>query len=241
MIALAIDAATDRLSVALGTGDGRVAERHLVGARAHARRLIPMIEALLQGAGASSPAGITRIVLADGPGSFTGLRVAAAVGKALVRAGSAELLTAPSLLGRAWTARHGQPGLVLAAASALRGEIYAGWYHLAPGRTVQVVQPAVAMGFDQARAGPRPEYIVGDASDGMLDALAAYWGVALASREASQADARGLLELMAVPGAVSVVGTPERWEPTYGRPAEAQARWEREHGRPLPDSTGHPG
>lgn len=241
MTALAIDAATDRLSVAVAAADGRVVERHLVGARAHARSMIPMIEELLRAAGAMSPAVITRVVLADGPGSFTGLRVAAAVGKALARAGSAELLTVPSLLGRAWTARGGRPGLVLAASSALRGEIYAGWYHLAPDRTVQVVQQAVAMGFDQVRAGRRPEWIVGDASDGMLDALAAYWGAALVSREGSQADARGLLELLDVPGAVSVVGEPDRWEPIYGRPAEAQAKWEREHGRPLPDSTGHPG
>lgn len=241
MMTLAIDAATDRLSVAVATAAGQVVERHLVGARGHARHMIPMIEALLRTAGAASPATIARVVLADGPGSFTGLRVAAAVAKALVRAGQAQLLTAPSLLGRAWTARGGRPGLVLAASSALRGEIYAGWYELAPDRAVHVVHHAVAMGFDEVRAGRRPDCIVGDASDGMLEALAAYWGVTLISREGSQADARGLLELLDVPGAVSVVGAPDRWEPTYGRPAEAQAKWEREHGRPLPDSLGHPG
>ncbi len=241
MTTLAIDAATDRLSVAVASADGQLVERHLVGARGHARNMIPMIQELLGAAGDSSPATISRVVLADGPGSFTGLRVAAAVVKALVRAGRAELWTAPSLLGRAWTARGGRPGLVLSAASALRGEIYAGWYDLAPDRTVHVVHPAVAMGFDEVRARRRPDCIVGDASDGMLEALAAHWGVSLVSREESQADARGLLALLDVTGAVSLVGEPDRWEPTYGRPAEAQAKWEREHGRPLPDSTGHPG
>jgi tRNA threonylcarbamoyladenosine biosynthesis protein TsaB len=241
MTTLAIDAATDRLSVAVTSADGPRVERHLVGARGHARNMIPMIEELLRASGAASPATISRVVLADGPGSFTGLRVAAAVAKALVRAGQSRLLTAPSLLGRAWTAHGGRPGLVLSASSALRGELYAGWYDLAPDRTVQVVHHAVAMGFDEVRAGRRPDCIVGDASDGMLEALAAYWGVTLIPREASQADARGLLELLDVPGAISVVGEPDRWEPTYGRPAEAQAKWEREHGRPLPDSTGHPG
>jgi tRNA threonylcarbamoyladenosine biosynthesis protein TsaB len=241
MITLAIDAATDRLSVAVATADRQVVERHLVGARSHARNMIPMIEELLRAAGATSPASISRVVLADGPGSFTGLRVAAAVAKALVRASQARLLTAPSLLGRAWTARGGRPGLVLSAASALRSEIYAGWYDLTPDRAVHVVHPAVAMGFDEVRAGRRPDCIVGDASDGMLEALAVHWGVTRVSREGSQAYARGLLELLNVPGAVSVVEQPDRWEPIYGRPAEAQAKWEREHGRPLPDSTGHPG
>lgn len=241
MIALAIDAATDRLSVAMASADGQGVERHIVGARGHARRLIPLMEELLRAVDATSPATIERIVIADGPGSFTGLRVAAAVAKALVRAGRTELWTVPSLLGRAWTARGGRPGLVLSASSALRGEIYAGWYDLAPDRAVHVVHPAVAMGFDEVRAGRRPDCIVGDASDGMLEALASHWGVSLVSREESQADARGLLELLDVPGAVSLVEEPERWEPTYGRPAEAQAKWEREHGRPLPDSTGHAG
>ncbi|HUG28842.1 MAG TPA: tRNA (adenosine(37)-N6)-threonylcarbamoyltransferase complex dimerization subunit type 1 TsaB [Gemmatimonadales bacterium] len=241
MNTLAIDAATDRLSVAVAAADGQRVERHLMGARGHARNMILMIEELLRVTGATSPAAISRVVLADGPGSFTGLRVAAAVAKALGRAGRAQLWTAPSLLGRAWTARGGRPGLVLSASSALRGEIYAGWYDLAHDRAVHVVHPAVAMGFDEVRAGRRPDCIVGDASDGMLEALAAYWGVPLVSREESQADARGLLELLEVPGAVSFVGEPDRWEPTYGRPAEAQAKWEREHGRPLPDSTGHSG
>jgi hypothetical protein len=29
------------------------------------------------------------------------------------------------------------------------------------------------------------------------------------------------------------------WEPTYGRPAEAQARWEAAHGRALPNPAGN--
>lgn len=241
MITLALDAATDRLSVAVAAAGGPAIERHLVGARGHARHLVPMIEEALGAAGVASPDAISRVVLADGPGSFTGLRVATSVAKALVRAGRAQLLTAPSLLGRAWTARAGRPGLVLSAASALRGEIYAGWYEFRPGPAVRVVQPAEAMDFARASTGPRPDGIVGDSPDGILEALAAHWQVGLASREGSHADARGLLELLGVAEAAGVVEVPAAWEPTYGRPAEAQAKWEREHGRPLPDSTGNPG
>lgn len=241
MISLAIDAATDRLSVAVASAGSPAVERHLVGARAHARRMIPLIEELLDAVGAASPAAITTIVLADGPGSFTGLRVSAAVAKGLWRAGGASFAVAPSLLARAWTASAGSTGLVLSASSALRGEIYAGWYEFAAGPRIRTVRQALAMGFEQARAGPPPARIVGDASDGMLEALAVHWGVPLVPREGSASDARGLLELLDVPGGVTTVEEPDRWEPIYGRPAEAQAQWERKHGRPLPDSPGHRG
>ena len=82
---LAIDTATDRASIALG-GPGLVAARaEVVGARRHAAELLPAIERCLAEAGLGYGA-LEGIVLADGPGSFTGLRVGAAVAKALVRA-----------------------------------------------------------------------------------------------------------------------------------------------------------
>jgi len=46
-----------------------------------------------------------------------------------------------------------------------------------------------------------------------------------------------LLELCRRSGGARRVD-PDRWEPDYGRPAEAQARWERSHGRPLPNPAG---
>ena len=44
---------------------------------------------------------LTELALSDGPGSFTGLRVGAAVAKALVQARGLPLWTAPSLMVRA--------------------------------------------------------------------------------------------------------------------------------------------
>lgn len=234
MITLALDAATDHLTVAVGRAGGGEWEAHLPGARRHARDLVPVIDRLLAGAG-TTPAGIGQIVLADGPGSFTGLRVATAVAKALVRAGGVTLRVTPSLLGRAWRASGGSPGLVLACAPALRGEVYAGWYRITAADTVVVERAASALRPEALRAGAPPDLIAGDAPEALLDALGRAWAVPVHTREAARPDARALLHLASVPGGTTVVEAAEAWEPVYGRPAEAQARWEQTHGRPLPD------
>lgn len=231
MIVLALDAATDRLSLAAaGPGFAEPVERHVVGARGHARALIPLAVELLDAAGLG-PSSVGRVVLADGPGSFTGLRVATAFAKALVRAGGASLVTVPSLMGRARRAAAG-PGLVLATASALRGEVYAGWYRIGPAGGVTVERAATAMSFDRIVEGPPPDLVAGDGPEALLQDLGRRWQVPVATRDEAHADARSLLELDAA-GATRVVADPASWEPVYGRPAEAQARWEREHGRPL--------
>jgi tRNA threonylcarbamoyl adenosine modification protein YeaZ len=212
----------------------------MVGARNHARVVVPLMAAVLEEVGITGP-GLERIILADGPGSFTGLRVATALVKGLAAAGGLRVAVTPSLLGRAAGAAPPGGGMVLAAAGALRGEIYAGWYRFGATGAVTTVHPARALGWEAARDGDRPDLIVGDAPDGMLEALGRQWQVPVVEREGCHADARVLLRLDGVPGGSVEILTLDRWEPTYGRPAEAQARWERDHGRSLPDSPGSPG
>jgi tRNA threonylcarbamoyl adenosine modification protein YeaZ len=239
VIALAIDLATDRMSLAAARDGGLSIERHLAGARGHARSLVPMVEDLL-GALGGTAADIERLVVADGPGSFTGLRVAAAFAQGLARAGSLEVKVVPSLLGRAARVAGEGDALVFAASSALRGEVYAGWYRFGATARIETVQGAEARTWDQVAAGPRPTIIAGDAPDGFLESLAARWEVPLAPREAAHADARSLLSVAGRRGGARTVAAVAEWEPTYGRPAEAQAKWERQHGRPLPDSPRSP-
>ena len=105
---LAIDTATDRATVAIGRNAEAAVEEHLDGARRHAAAVLPMVERLLGRLGMTLD-GLRGIVIADGPGSFTGLRVGASIAKALADTRSLPVLTAPSLMARAraagWTWR----------------------------------------------------------------------------------------------------------------------------------------
>ncbi len=82
---LAFDTSTPLGSVCLGVGSRVVSGRALRGQGSHSSDLIPTIDAVLQEAGAD-PSELTGLVVGAGPGSFTGVRVAAATAKGLAHA-----------------------------------------------------------------------------------------------------------------------------------------------------------
>lgn len=225
MARVAIDAATDRLTVA-AESDGKVAETHLDGARRHGGALLRMLEEVLGEVGAR-PGDVSDVIVADGPGSFTGLRVSFAAALALVRDG-ATLWTAPSLLARATAAATASTPRVLVLGPALRGEAWAGAWHIDPGRGIELVLHPRPIGRDEAARLPAVDLIIGECPDAVARALPR------PPAGPYLPDARTLLRLMGLPGGARRV-TPETFQPEYGRPAEAQAKWERDHGRPLPD------
>jgi tRNA threonylcarbamoyladenosine biosynthesis protein TsaB len=210
---LALDTATDRASVAIGRSFESAREEHLDGARRHATAVLPIIDRLLA-AMALSLADIRGIIVADGPGSFTGLRVGASIAKALADTRGLPVLTTPSLMARALAASTTDVPVVVTS-NALRGDVYVAVYRFGT-RVDTLVAPTVL-----------PEARLGEvAPAGSIDAS----GV--------PADARQLIALTALAGGSMPVDDVRGWEPVYGRPAEAQAQWERSHGRPLSSAPG---
>lgn len=239
MIWVALDTATDRASVAIGSAAQGAVEETLAGARRHASGLLPLVDRLLQRAGVGLEQ-LGGVLLSDGPGSFTGLRVGASVAKALARARGLEVRTAPSLMVRA--AGHARPGQVtLALADALRGEVYAAAFRFGPDAVETLVAPSVWRIERLIAETPRVDRVVGDAPPDALARLAEWTGGEVVSGGDASPRAVWLLDLVHRAGATEGVANLDLWEPEYGRPAEAQARWERAHGRPLPDSPGRPG
>jgi tRNA threonylcarbamoyladenosine biosynthesis protein TsaB len=234
---LALETATDRASVALGEGAGDAVEESLTGARRHAGALLPMIQAVLRRRGAALEQ-VTGLVVSDGPGSFTGLRVGASAAKALARARGLPLWTAPSLMARAIALPDRGGSLVLAVSDALRGEVYAGAFRFLTGRVVTELEPGVWRPESLAALELEPHALVGDVPPAARAVLERWTGLAMVGPPEGSPRATGLIALTSMDGGARLVADPADWEPVYGRPAEAQARWEMAHGRPLPDSVG---
>jgi tRNA threonylcarbamoyladenosine biosynthesis protein TsaB len=233
MIALAFDTTTDRLSVA-GGAEGRTAERSLVGARMHAAKLFPLIDAVLSELGVRLDR-VEHLAVADGPGSFTGLRVGISAVKALARAQPRlSVWAASTLLLRAAGATPPRGARVLVVTSALRGELYAASYRLDLPRAVETLAgPALATPESLHRE--TPDLLVADAPEKLVDRLADQFAVPIIRGAASLPNAGTLLTLVGVPGGAERIDALDDWEPRYGRAAEAQVRWEALHGRALSD------
>jgi tRNA threonylcarbamoyladenosine biosynthesis protein TsaB len=234
---LALETATDRASVAVGRTAADAVEESLTGARRHAGALLPMIEAALRRRGIGLDA-ITGVIVSDGPGSFTGLRVGATAAKALARTRGLPLRTAPSLMARAAGAAGEAECLVLAISDALRGEVYAGAFRFGSRRVVTELEPGVRRPESLAALGLSPDLLVGEAPAAVRELLERSTGLAMIAPPEGAPRATALIALARMGGGGREVPDPSAWEPFYGRPAEAQARWEIAHGRSLPDPAG---
>jgi tRNA threonylcarbamoyladenosine biosynthesis protein TsaB len=233
---LALDTATDQASIALGVAGREPLQETIGGARRHAAALLPALQMLLERAGMSLGE-VSGVVLSDGPGSFTGLRVGAAVAKALVHARGLPLWVAPSLMVRAAGVAKDE-ALILAVSNALRGEVYAGAYRFLQNRIHTELPASVRRPAELLSSGLRPEVVVGEAPPEIVAALQGWIGQPVIGPPVGSPHAAKLLELVGRSGGAIRVDAVSEWEPIYGRPAEAQARWEIAHGRPLPDSVG---
>lgn len=135
---LAVDTATEACSAAL-MWQGSVSERYEEAPRRHGELLLPMIDSLLQ-AGAARLADLDGIAFGAGPGSFTGVRIAAAVVQGLALGAGLPVVAVSSLAALAQAASEASGcSQVAAVLDARMGEVYFGLYRRASDGRVEAV------------------------------------------------------------------------------------------------------
>jgi tRNA threonylcarbamoyladenosine biosynthesis protein TsaB len=124
---LAIETATAACSAALYL-DGEIAERHALAPRQHAALVLPMIESLLVEADLK-PGQLDAIAFGRGPGSFTGVRIAASVVQGIALGAGLPVIAVSTLAAlAAGTIRETGAQGVLVALDARMEEVYWGVY-----------------------------------------------------------------------------------------------------------------
>ncbi len=122
MLILALDASTPNVAVALAQG-GEVRVEISASTRGASEALLPSVHAALNLAG-EELASVERLLVGVGPGTFTGIRIAAATARALSLGTGAALSRNSTLAALAAPALSCQ-GDVLAVLDARRGQVFA--------------------------------------------------------------------------------------------------------------------
>lgn len=218
---LAFDTSTETLSIAVTAGAGAPVLEHTAagGAQASAA-LIPALQDLLARAGLAL-AGLDAIAFGRGPGSFTGLRTAAAVAQGLGFGAGVPVLAIDTLLAVAEEA-HGASGAtrVVAVLDARMDEVYFAAYERVDGAWLSHGAPA--LGKPEQVPLPAGWALAGNALELHADRLPAG-----GERIACLPTARALLRL--APAALAVAGGHEAAQalPLYIRDKVAQTTEER--------------
>ncbi len=237
MNVLALETATSRQSVALLCGGEVAACLETRAEGAHARWVIPTLDAVLKSSGLTMQE-LDGLALSIGPGSFTGLRVGLATMLGLRAVTQVPLVAVPTLEAMAWNVPEVGPDLC-PIVKARAGEAYWAVYRWTPDHRLVQIQ--------EARVGPvelippslaGPTVVLGD---GWL----AYQTQLRACCAAGPARMHPAPAARVLPSAVSVaraaLGRLERGEvlprgvsPQYVQRSEAELKWERAHVAPRP-------
>jgi tRNA threonylcarbamoyl adenosine modification protein YeaZ len=136
MKVIAFDTSNQPLSVALLEDGQLIGQREANVAKNHSVQLLPFIDELVRDAG-WEPADLDRVIVAQGPGSYTGLRIAVTTAKTLAFTLGISLVGVSSLALLAANVAE-EHALIVPLMDARNTNLYAGTYHWDDGFLVGV-------------------------------------------------------------------------------------------------------
>jgi tRNA threonylcarbamoyladenosine biosynthesis protein TsaB len=215
---LALDSSTSLGSVAVGDASGVYGEVTRNVAGGHSSALLPAVEQVMEAAGLK-PRELAAIAVGGGPGSFTGLRVAAATAKGMVQALHLPLFAYSGLLATAASA-WAAAGPVCALFDARRSDVYAACYAFP-----RTILPPTALAIDEVverfRGGEVPLF-VGEGALLHRELLERELGAVVGPAQLAAPRASALIWLAVHAPEQGRVADPTAWEPEYVRASGAE-------------------
>ena len=220
-IYLAIETSTPLGSVALGDSENILAEIALGVQTRHSEELLPAIDFMLRTARVDRRQ-IEGIVVGGGPGSFTGLRIAAASAKAMATALKVPLFAYSGLAALAAGVAQSDR-IVCALFDARRGEVYGACYRFPEIQRMQtVMEPAPRVLAEMLAQVDVPATVfVGDGALRNAEVLNAA-GAQIAPAHFATPRAAALLWLSGVMPKAGLIENIAQWEPLYLRDSGAE-------------------
>jgi tRNA threonylcarbamoyladenosine biosynthesis protein TsaB len=225
MKVLAIDTSNYPLGIAL-IDDNQVIGEYITNIKKnHSVRVMPAIETLCRECDVK-PAELEKIVVAEGPGSYTGVRIGVTIAKTLAWTLQIPLVGVSSLEVLAASAARYFPGYVAPLFDARRGQVYTGLYRFENGSLETVKQDQLVLSSDWAahlKELSEPVLFVGNDLPIHKEALAEIMGEQARFAHSTENNPR--------PGELAQLGMNREpvdvhaFVPNYIRLAEAEAKW----------------
>jgi tRNA threonylcarbamoyladenosine biosynthesis protein TsaB len=213
--------------VAPGSGGQALASHALAADRRHAAELLPAIRDLLNGAGCG-PRDVGIVCFSRGPGSFTGLRVAATIARLWQSATGCQVVAADTLevIARNALAHPERPERIAAVLDAKRGQVFGAVFEREGDGELRTVSAA---GRHEAAAWlaalPRPCVVLGEGAAAHPDAIFAA-GLPILDDGCWWPDARQTLAVGWRRARAGQFCKPEEIVPLYLRPPECEEVYE---------------
>ena len=224
MNVLTIDTSTNVLGVAVANEKGIIGEQITFTKRNHSVRAMPSIEAILKECGLK-PGDLNKIVVAKGPGSYTGVRIGVTIAKSLAWSLGIELTGISSLEALALNGRYFN-GLVCPLFDARRGQVYTSLFKWNNGILTRLEEDQNVLAVDWAKhlqSYNQPVLFIGNDTPLHIDTF-----IEILDDQAVMAP---LAMQHARPGELALYGMNlpaeevHSFVPNYVRLAEAEAKW----------------
>ena len=228
---VAIETSSRVGSVAVACGEQILGQRQFSKAMRHAVELMPTIRDLARAQG-WKPSEIDQIYVSAGPGSFTGVRIAITIARAMQQAIGCQLISVPTVDVLAANAPREVVNLAVIM-DAKRGQVYAASYQrdVASGELRRTAGPLLTDPAPLLADAPRPLHILGEGIEYHRTVIAATHGVVMELDNSLWQPQAVMVHHVGL--ALARAGNFTQRNallPVYLRKAEAQEVWEKKHG-----------